>query len=195
MRKKRLLKMMATVAMSLGLATLLSFAGGSAMTAYAAGEQSTDKTAASDTAVQPDADGEIASPFAKQNMTDLKSSGALTCDNENVTMTESSGGKGVLISGKTSDVTTAGFSITKKFNFGTSTISRFTVDGLATKKKNLTIDFYLDDQTTPFQSTTLLKQKKDDTWTFDGDVTADATSLAFDRPTHAFVENPYDGYG
>lgn len=170
MRKKRLLKMMGAVAMSLGLATLLSFTGGSATIAYAAGEQ----PAASAT----DADGEVASPLMKQTMTDLKSSGALACDNDNITMTQSSAGKGLLISGKTSDVTNARFSITKKFNFGTSTISRFTIDGLATKKKNLNIDFYLDDQKTPFQSTTLLKQKKDNTWTFDGDVTADVTSLA-----------------
>lgn len=108
--------------------------------------------------------------YIKQSLLTLHKDNKVTVDSETVTIEDHTAGEGILVSGNTSDVTNAKFTIDKTFSFD-SAPARFTVDGLAAKRKNLTVSFYLDDEEEPFVSQTLKKSKKDKTWTYQGDLT------------------------
>lgn len=125
-----------------------------------------------------DAASAVEQPYAKVKMADLLTAGTLTSsDTQNVTMTADSSAGGVLFSGTADAVKGAVYGVSQTFSFDGNSVGRISVDGLAEKNVNLSLELYLDAETTPFATIALNKQKKSGKWTDDGDRTADVSGL------------------
>lgn len=73
-------------------------------------------------------------------------------------------GNGVLIKGNNNDVTGSVFKFEEEIDFGTQSPGYIVVDGLACKKENLLLQFYLDNEKKPFVSVKLNTQRRKDYW-------------------------------
>ncbi len=115
-----------------------------------------------------------AAPYGKQQMTDLWKTGALTLsDGMDVAFAADEKAKGLLISGSGSQYTTGRFTLVSGFRFNGNAVGRLEVDGLAPKGTDVSLAFYLDDETEPFATVSLGKQKKSGKWNYEGDRTVD----------------------
>lgn len=120
----------------------------------------------------------IEKPYAKVKMSELLTAGTLiSTDTANVTMKTDDTAGGVLFSGTAAAVKGAVYSINQSFDFNGNSVGRISVDGLSEKAVNLSLAFYLDDQTEPFVTVALNKQKKSGKWTYDGERTTDISGV------------------
>jgi len=115
----------------------------------------------------------IDDPMSAQNISMLVNNSDIICDKEDITMSPTK--QGVMISGG-SDINGAKFSITKDFDFGSSKIGRFTIDGLAQKDVKITLHMYLDDETDSFTDIDLIQQSDTGQWTDKGDFSKDVSA-------------------
>lgn len=115
-----------------------------------------------------------ADPYGKQQMTDLWKTGALMLSaGMNAAFAADEKAKGLLISGLGSQYATGRFTLASGFRFDGNAVGRLEVDGLAPKGTNLSLAFYLDDETEPFATISLGKQKKSGKWDYEDSRTVD----------------------
>ena len=70
----------------------------------------------------------------------------------------------VVFTGEYSALKEARFTFTEAFDFGEKTADYLLIQGMAERKKKMQLAFYLDDETTPFATVLLKKQKKENQW-------------------------------
>lgn len=109
----------------------------------------------------------------KQDMVKLLDKQKFSVSNSKVSMTEHKKGKGVLIKGSNADIAESVFSFQDEIDFGTVEATHIVVDGLASKKKKVTIQFYLDSEEKPFVAVKLNCQKRNDYWNYVKNVCSD----------------------
>ena len=88
-----------------------------------------------------------------------------TCSNSNVSMKYYDRGNGVMIKGTKEDLTAAKYEFKDSFDFGSKSPDYMVFDGLAQKKKDISLEFYLDDSDKPFAIVKMNKQSRDKVWT------------------------------
>lgn len=101
----------------------------------------------------------------KQEISRLLEQEKFTVSNPNINMETYEKWNGVLIKGNSNDITESTFTFEEKLDFGTqNTTGYIVVDGLATRKKNLVLQFYLDNEKESFVSVKLNCQGRKDYW-------------------------------
>lgn len=102
----------------------------------------------------------------KQDIVKLLGEQKFTVSNSKVSMTEHEKGKGVLIKGNSENIAESVFLFQDEIDFGAVEATYIVVDGLAAKKKKVTLQFYLDSEEKPFVSLKLNCQKRNDFWNY-----------------------------
>jgi len=102
--------------------------------------------------------------FDKQDIVKLMEEKKFTVSDPSVNMDVHKKGNGVLIKGNCDAVTGSAFTFTQDFDFGSEEAEYIIVDGLAERKKNTFLQFYLDGEKEPFASVKLNCQKRKDYW-------------------------------
>lgn len=135
--------------------------------------------------LQAMAEGE-AGAYDKQVISDLLTNNEITASNGNITMQEKDTANGVIVSGSTKDLSENVFTFSKVFDFNQGCATRLVVDGLAEKRKNVTLEFYLDGSEKSFTSVTLIKQKRENKWSTVRNVSVDLSNLQL-QGTHTIT--------
>ncbi len=81
--------------------------------------------------------------------------------------------QGILLTGKQKAISSTVIKFADAFDFDQSQVGRITIDALAQKRCTVNAEIYLDDAETPVASIPLKKAKKEDTWTYKGNLTVD----------------------
>ena len=101
----------------------------------------------------------------KQDISKLLEQQKFTVSNPDISMKTYEKWNGVLIKGNYSSITESTFTFEEELDFGTYDITNYiVVDGLAAKKKNFVLDFYLDNEKEAFTSVKLNCQGRKDYW-------------------------------
>ncbi len=108
---------------------------------------------------------ELGTSYDKQVIKDLLDGGQFSASDTGVKLQKDDKANGVIISGPLSNISNSKFTFNKEFDFGTQGPSWILVDGLAEIRKDLTLQFYLDDATESFATVKLQRQKKEYIWT------------------------------
>jgi len=127
-------------------------------------------------AVRVEAD-DSGTSYDKQVIKDLLDAGKFSASDNAVTLHKDATANGVLISGPKSNVSSCKFTFTNEFNFDQQKPSYILVDGLAEIRKDIELQFYLDDATTSFASVKLQRQKKEYIWTAQKIATSEITGV------------------
>lgn len=109
----------------------------------------------------------------KQDMARLLDEQKFTVSNPKVSMVVYEKGKGVLIKGSSANIAESVFTFQDEIDFGTQEATHIVADGLAAKKKKVTLQFYLDSEENPFVSLKLNCQKRKDYWNYVKNVCSD----------------------
>lgn len=158
-----LLALVIAAAYSLPQAQSFAATGSGAGAGSAAGTKATAKADA----------GVVSDPYGKQSAADYYKDGAFKCDNSKVSISQNTGGNGILIKGQKGDLTSARYTFGGQFDFSGNKVGRFTVDALGERKAKFTLDFYLDGSSEPFASVKIKNQNREDFWTKAADITTD----------------------
>ncbi len=121
---------------------------------------------------EPQADFDIQDSYLQVSMRDLNKAGVLNLP-EGIETSEPKHGKGLLLTGKVSALTSDKISIDEDFNFDRNPVDRISVDGLSDRGVTVKMNVYLDDGETPAASFTLGSQMGKYDWANEGDHTAD----------------------
>ena len=127
-------------------------------------------------AVKVEAD-DSGTSYDKQVIKDLLDAGRFGVSDNVVTLHKDATANGVLISGPKSNVSSCKFTFTNEFNFDQQKPSYILVDGLAEIRKDIELQFYLDDATASFASVKLQRQKKEYIWTAQKIATSEITGV------------------
>lgn len=102
----------------------------------------------------------------KQEVIKLLGQEKFTVSNPAVNMTPYENYNGVLVSGNSASIAESRFTFEEEIDFGTQSPGYIVADGLANKKKNLELSFYLDNEEEPFVSVKLNSIKRKDYWNY-----------------------------
>lgn len=112
-----------------------------------------------------DADTESKDAFDIQNISGLYNEQKIILSNpEQVKAAYSKAAEGLLVSGNSTDVADNTFTFADEFDFSGGTIGRVDVDALSVKGTKAKLEFYLDDNTTPFAEVKPAEQKRAKKW-------------------------------
>lgn len=117
------------------------------------------------------------SAYEKQELKKLVAENALQVTNGKVTMQENEKANGLMVEGKAEELSKAKFTFQKDFDFSSLTAGNLIVDGVAQKKRDVKLKFYLDDSSKSFASVSLCKQKRDDVWKIARNYCADLSEM------------------
>lgn len=119
----------------------------------------------------------VQNPYKKQEIGTLLDQELLkVSDSDKIVCTKDEKAGGVFISGEVSNLKQEVFSIDGKFNFDENILGFVSVDGLSARGENVSLEFYLDDETTPFATVKLSTQKRKDKWNYVNTQMADVSS-------------------
>lgn len=107
---------------------------------------------------------EDASAYERNAAAELYQKGTFKVSGEDVTLSEDTDKKGVFVSGDAKALTNAVFEYGDAFDFQERSPEYMLIDGLAERKKKISLAFYLDDEKEPFVTVTFAKQKKKENW-------------------------------
>ena len=102
--------------------------------------------------------------FERQEASALLAQGKFSVSSQKVKMQVDERAGGIMIQGDVSDLSGAVFSFKDSFAFGKEQADYLVVDALAERKKNVKLDFYLDNEKTAFATVALGRQKKKELW-------------------------------
>lgn len=106
----------------------------------------------------------FSSGFDRKKALDLQKQGAFQVSKQSITMRADDASGGVMITGDAADFADAVFSYGTSFDFGLNKPEYLLVDALAERKKRIEIAFYWDNESKPFVTVNLAKQKKKEIW-------------------------------
>ncbi len=115
---------------------------------------------------------EVGMSYNKQIIKDLLGAGQFSTSDNGVTLRKDDTADGVLISGPYSNISNSKFTFTNEFDFDQKSPAWIIVDGLAEIRKDIVLQFYLDNSTESFASVKLQRQKKEYNWKAQKIVTA-----------------------
>lgn len=104
------------------------------------------------------------SGFDQKKAVDLQQQGAFQVSKQSIIMRADDTAGGVMITGNAADFADAVFSYGTSFDFALDKAEYLIVDALAERKKKIDIAFYWDDDSKPFATVNLAKQKKKEIW-------------------------------
>lgn len=104
------------------------------------------------------------SAFERQELSALLAQGKFSVSSQKVTLKADEKANGVMIEGSASDLSSVVFSLKDSFVFGKEQADYLLVDALAERKKNIKLDFFLDNEKTAFATVELGRQKKKELW-------------------------------
>lgn len=107
---------------------------------------------------------ETASAYERNAAAELYQKGTFKVSGENVTVSEDTDQKGVFVSGDAKALTDAVFAYGDAVDFQERSPEYMLIDGLAERKKKISLAFYLDDEKEPFVTFTLAKQRRKENW-------------------------------
>ena len=118
---------------------------------------------------------DIDDSYLQVSMRDLNKANALTMPEgmDGIEISEPKYGKGLLLTGKVSKLTSDRFDINADFDFDRNPVGRISVDGLSDRGVTVKMNVYLDDSETAAASFVLGSQMGKYDWANDGDHTAD----------------------
>ncbi len=102
--------------------------------------------------------------FDRKKAVDLQQQGSFQVSKQSITMRADDAAGGVMITGNAVDFADAVFSYGASFDFALDKAEYLIVDALAERKKKIDIAFYWDDDSKPFATLNLAKQKKKEIW-------------------------------
>jgi uncharacterized repeat protein (TIGR02543 family) len=102
--------------------------------------------------------------FDRQTAVSLYEKGKLTASGQDVTLNYNEKADGIMISGDAQAFSETVFQYGDAFDFKQEQASYLIVDALAQRKKSIALEFYFDEESTPFATVNLAKQKKAEIW-------------------------------
>lgn len=120
---------------------------------------------------------ETAGAYDRQMLQKLVTDNQFTVSDSDISLTKDEASKGVVIRGEKAKMQGATFSFTEAFDFDDGMVSRICIDALTAKSTNVTLGFYLDDDTSSFATARLSKQKKLNNWTKSKTISVDMSDL------------------
>ena len=102
--------------------------------------------------------------FERKKAVDLQQEGTFQVSKQSITMRADDTADGVMITGDAADFADAVFSYGTSINFRLNRPEYLIVDALAERKKNIEVAFYWDNESKPFITVNLAKQKKKEIW-------------------------------
>lgn len=117
--------------------------------------------------------GMISEPFLQQDLLALSDAGKLEIpdsmgEEAGVSITKPEGSGGLMFTGAKAQLSSGKIRITDMFDFSGDKVGRISFDGLGDRKLAVSIEFYLDDEETPFAIVPLRNQMGKSGWTRDG---------------------------
>lgn len=102
--------------------------------------------------------------FSQRVAVNMMADGKFCVSGNDIKHKVTSSSDAIIFTGEVSAIKEARFTFTDAFDFGEKTADYLLVQGLAERKKKMRLAFYLDDETTPFATVLLKKQKKENQW-------------------------------
>lgn len=117
-----------------------------------------------DTKTSDDANSESNLKFDdKEEFSKLYESGIFSADNKNVTLAKHESTSALMVSGKTEEIEKTGFTIDKEIEFNEN-CKYIVFSGMAERRRNVSISFYLDDSKESFAKVSLPSQNRKNVW-------------------------------
>ncbi len=150
-KKKKIIAMTMAVAMSL-------------VTVFGNGNYSKAVTVKDSGSKQENVSSEEIKSDDKSDFSELYESGLLSKDNENVVLSKYEKASALMVNGKTEELEKTKFTINKQIDFNEK--SRYLVLlGMAERKRDVSVSFYLDDSNESFAKIKLSSQNRKNVWT------------------------------
>ena len=119
----------------------------------------------------------VASDYMRQSLVELDNEDLLQFNSEVAEVSVNEKTESLVFKGDTSTLLGEKFLIDKEFNFEENAVDRFSFCASTVKGAKVTIAFYLDDETEPFVTAKLYKQKKKGSWSLQKDYSANIADL------------------